>query len=530
MTPEVQREFSGDKSRNQRWSVLLWATSAVFGLCYVVSSVHAAIKNPLWMDEVLTVWLMRMPSVRQMYAAVLRGAQSTTPVYPALLHWYSKVAGQSHLALRLPSLFAVLATALIVFIILRRHLGRAPALFASCLLLESLSPFGIQVRPYALVTVCFASALLCWDNYNLRPSRKQAILIGFLLAAAVILHFYAVLLVPAFGLMECLRMIHTRRFRLELWFALFLAGASIFVWLPLIRATSHLVGLDIAESYAYGAMPTWSLLVSTYAYLFQGWGNLHLIGGLGMNGLILLFMLAVLPFGKLAEKRWGEVRLGNVGAVGSQEARVDDFWALVLGSLLAPILIFLFAMLVTKSFNLRYVLVGAIGASALLAEVLGSFAAFDKILPAGLLAAAIFTTIWGVPSMKYFHNAPLYNAMPGSAPIVEADGSQFFQLEESAPSAFRSRLEYLVVPANVPVADAMNQHVIQRWKLVNPALPVEDMSRFLAGNGRFYVLDQHTTDDTPAAYLLAQHKIALWKTISGANIYKSVPQGPGTQW
>jgi len=118
------------------------------------------------MDEVLSVWVIRLASPSRIYSALAHGAEFAPPAFHLALHYYSKLAGDSPLALRLPSLAAILVTSACSFAIFRRILGTAPAVFACCLLLKTLFPFAVQVRPYAFVACCFALALYLWDGFN----------------------------------------------------------------------------------------------------------------------------------------------------------------------------------------------------------------------------------------------------------------------------------------------------------------------------------------------------------------------------
>ncbi len=343
------------------------------------------------------------------------------------------------------------------------------------------------------------------------------------------LHFYCVLFIPCLGLIELLRIRGTRQFRFSLWIALSLAGGSIFVWLPLMRAISRL-NVNDTSGFAYGPRPTFESLISMYSFLFQGWGNLHLFAGLGMNGLIVLCAMCLIGVTRFFLFAFRKPPLsGGARPVGAKTHQ-SDFWRIVVGVVVFPLIVFLFALAVTKTFNLRYVIAGSLGASALLAEILAGFPEFRRLMPVILLIAAILTAAYGVPAMELFDHSPVYSAFSGFDPIVVADGSQFFQLEESAPVQFRSRLVYLIPPQNVPVGDPTNQHEVMRWKTIVPNLPVENASEFLRTHSRFYVLDERTADDTPATYLLKEQRIDQWRIVNGAVLYRSHPAAPAGSW
>ena len=512
----------------QRSQVALWISSGIFLACYIGLTLKAALVTPLWMDEVLSVWTARLPSMQRICSAVEKGSGFSPPVYHLALHYYSLVVGGSNLALRSTSIAGVLLTAALSFILLRRHLGTAPAVFASCLIMESLSPFGLQVRPYTLVTTCYAAALLLWDDLNVNLSWRRALIVGFPLAVAISLHFYAVLLVPGMGIIEILRFIRTRERRTALWIALVAAGASIFLWLPYMRATYQFNARDVNGA-TNGPRPTFDAMVSMYSYLFQGVGDLKHLGKLGLIGCIVISALFLIMACKLSGFVSGRnICDGISDAPHETKGSRNEFWDIVVGTLLVPLIIFLFSLFVTKTFNLRYVIAGSIGAGALYAEVFSGFPCFRRILPAVLLIAAFLTIKFGVPSIPVFDHSAIYGAIPGTCPIVVADGSQFFQLEESAPPGFRSRLIYLIVPPGTHVADANDMDAIERWKGIEPNFPVENSSEFLSRKETFYVLDERTSDDTPMTYLYKMGLIEPLTEIGGAMIYRSRPWSPNS--
>jgi hypothetical protein len=466
------------------------------------------------MDEVITVWTIRLPDASQIYSALMRGAQFSPPAFHLALHYYSLLVGESPLALRLPSIVAVLLTGLCSFVIFRRQLGNAAAIFACCLLLRTLLPYGLQVRPYALITCCFAAALLLWDDFNRREGWWRCVLLAGLLAFAVSLHFYSVLLVPCFGLMELFRAFRTRRIRPAMWIALFVAGAAIFLWLPLIHAMVQYNGED-TSSPAYYAKPELFKFIEAYCDLvLEGPSNIFLV--LAAAVVIGVARFRGFPDSPASEEGRGERRL--------------DFWTMVFGTVLLPLIVFLFSAAVTKTFEKRYIIAGAIGLSALIAGGFGGVPMFRRAVPLLVLLASFVVLNHGSHYFGEFDRAFLYDHVPGPYPVVVADGVQFFPLEEAAPPGVRSRLVYLTLPRGVKAADPTNQNQIERWKTINPNLRVENVDEFLRSNPRFYVFDTRQSDDTPATYLLDKHVIELTSQANGILIYKSRSASAADEW
>ena len=138
----------------------LWALS----LCFLAMAFRHAAGKQLWMDEVLAVWTIRLPTAGMIWSAIYHGAEFSPPTYHLLLHSLSRIAGSSYLVLRVPSILWPCSLPRSAFFLLRRHVQLAAAAFAvPFIVLGDLYVFAIQVRPYALVVVCFALAILLWD-------------------------------------------------------------------------------------------------------------------------------------------------------------------------------------------------------------------------------------------------------------------------------------------------------------------------------------------------------------------------------
>jgi len=212
------------------------------------------------------------------------------------------------------------------------------------------------------------------------------------------------------------------------------------------------------------------------------------------------------------------------------EKRCDgemNFWISIFATALLPLIAFLFSRAVTKTFNERYVIAAAIGMSALLAVGFRDSLVFRRTVPLLALLASALLLGHRPYYFEEFDRLAVFQQLPGPYPIVIADGVQFLPLAESAPPDIRSRLVYLTLPPEVPVGDPTNQHQIERWKAINPQLPVEGVSAFLASHPKFYVMDTRSSDDTPATYLLEGHLIQLAAQSGEVLIYKSrLPSEP----
>ena len=444
------------------WAPLV-AASLIFLSCYCIQAVKVMAQLPLWEDEVLSVWAAQYPSPVQINWALAHGLQASPPAFSVMLHYVGALAGWSNLAMRLPAFIAELLSSILTFLLLRRYIGAPAAAFAACLTLESLSYFGLQARPYSLMVLFFVVALICWDNLNRRQSFWWTAGLCAALMAGISIHFYSVYFIPCFALIELNQLRLTKKLRLGVWTALVVAGLSIFLWSSVLRPWNHYVAGEVSASHAYGRKPTIYSLFMTYLYLLLGSGGLPQgsIGTIGTATVILLMAVCLLGAALAYESlRWKPLEMRQT----TQSAKSHDrgFEQIFLGTLSVPLVIFICSVLGPKTYHLRYSLAGAVGVSALLATTLNGFPAFRRLVPLLLLLTSALTLAIGVPTFLYFDHTKIYDAMPGTEPIVVADGSQFIQLLYSSPQQFRSRIVYLWLPKEVPVEDAVNAHTIKR--------------------------------------------------------------------
>jgi hypothetical protein len=438
-----------------RAAVLLFA---VLSGLYVVQAVSLAGSAPFWMDEILTLWTARLPSLAAIWSALEHGAEFTPPLYDWLIHALQRAGVTGALGLRLPSIVAIYVAALATGAIVRRRAGLAPAALAAGVVLSSgLFGYAVQMRPYALVTAAFACALALYDRGG-RPSNRRLAGIALLLAIAIGLHFYALLLAGGLALLELIRArIDQRSPSWRTLAAIVIGAGSILLWLPILLAARGYSGGDVSAP-GYYAQPVPIALVRTYAVLL-GWLILPLAG---------LLAAAV---------------------VMKREASPMRVTAYVLAA--APIGTFVFALLVSHSYADRYALAGGIGIALLfasLAQQLGARAAPVSVL---LLALLIAGTPWrgsGEIGKADRRDALAVAAnAPGTLPIVTGSGLRFFEIRENGPAG--ERMVFLDAPG-APSPDPTNRNQLLRWKAIDSTLKVENAQAFLCANPIFYLFAQ----------------------------------------
>ncbi|MDW5330347.1 glycosyltransferase family 39 protein [Plantactinospora sp. KLBMP9567] len=120
-------------------------------------------RAPLWRDELAT-WSAASRPLRDLLRLIGTIDAVSGPYY-LLMHGWLAVAGDSAVALRLPSALAMAGAAALTTVLGARLFGRRAGLLAGLLfaILPSTSRYGQEARPYALATLLavLATLLLC---------------------------------------------------------------------------------------------------------------------------------------------------------------------------------------------------------------------------------------------------------------------------------------------------------------------------------------------------------------------------------
>src|SRR5436309_2106714 len=81
----------------RRAAVVLFAVT----LLYVIAAATEAVRRDLWLDEILTLWVAGLSSVREMWNTLRQtGADSSPPFFHLIERAVVKTAGASALAIR----------------------------------------------------------------------------------------------------------------------------------------------------------------------------------------------------------------------------------------------------------------------------------------------------------------------------------------------------------------------------------------------------------------------------------------------
>lgn len=169
---------------------------------------------PLWIDETWTAMIAGQPDwARFWHEAWL---DVNPPLYYGFMALWTRIAGLSDLALRLPSVLFVIIAALLPLMWRGNALSRSGRLCWSALLILWWPGFEISLdaRGYGLLLLLSVAQTLAFANVLERPDRRTAGLWSALAAAAILTHYFA--LIPA-ALQGMALLVRERRRAIRLW-------------------------------------------------------------------------------------------------------------------------------------------------------------------------------------------------------------------------------------------------------------------------------------------------------------------------
>jgi len=158
-----------------------------------------ALRAPLWLDETLSHW-----QVSGGFAKVwTRSALMPSSIGYLYTLWFAKsILGSSEIALKIPSLIALLAAVYVLFRTARELYGEETAFLASILFcLEGNVVFAAtDARPYAFALLATTIATLAFIRWMTQPDLRRAIWFGATAAGILYFHYLFGSILPAYAI------------------------------------------------------------------------------------------------------------------------------------------------------------------------------------------------------------------------------------------------------------------------------------------------------------------------------------------
>ncbi|RZT80876.1 mannosyltransferase [Micromonospora violae] len=193
------------KSIGAAWDHLrrlpVWLPPALLTLAVTVTGLNSA---QLWRDELAT-WSAATRSPRDL-ARLADTIDAATGPYYLLMHVWTRIVGDSTVALRAPAVLAMTVAAGLLAVLGARLVDRRAGLFAGLLfaVLPGTSRYGQEARPYALATVLAVLATLLLVTALRRPSWARWAGYAAAVAALGLIHLIALTLLAAHALVVAL--------------------------------------------------------------------------------------------------------------------------------------------------------------------------------------------------------------------------------------------------------------------------------------------------------------------------------------
>jgi hypothetical protein len=244
---------------------------AIYALAVAVSvSVwFVAIRAPLWLDETHSFFVIKA-GFSKIYS---RMAWPIVPVYPYILWLGSKALGTSEIALRIPSILAMLGAVCLLYRAAHELFDRDIAVIATVVFcLHPIVIFAaIDVRPYAFAALAINASILVLVHLRHNNSNWLAALFGVLAAGIGHLQFLFTVILPALAI--CFVAVKNGD-RKALWRQGSIALAAFtLVFLPVIpvlQAMFHTRGTHVFDDAPKWADLWWTLAPEWLAYIFVG--------------------------------------------------------------------------------------------------------------------------------------------------------------------------------------------------------------------------------------------------------------------
>lgn len=158
-----------------------------------------ALRAPLWLDETLAYW-----QVSGGFAKVWsRSALMPSSIGYLYTLWATKsMFGSSEIALKLPSLFALLAAVYFLFRSARELFGEETAFLASIFfaIQNNIVFAATDARPYAFALLATTLAIFAFVRWMNQHQMRQAVLFGAAAAGILYFHYLFATILPAFAI------------------------------------------------------------------------------------------------------------------------------------------------------------------------------------------------------------------------------------------------------------------------------------------------------------------------------------------
>ena len=460
----------------------------ISALYFADTLLRASVKT-FWYDELVTVYLCKLPSFAATSSAVLHGADLNPPLFYLLTRCSQYLFGEGLIATRLPEILGFWLFGICVYLFVARRLGPLRGAVAGLFPVFTLAHYyAYEARPHGILLGCFGLMMLCWQRAR-EGKNVYLWVVGLWLSylAALLIHVYAVYLLIPFLIAEAISIAKRNRPHFGIIAALLLAPpcvAPLYSRLYASFSSGGLLGIhihlyELVQHYFVFVLGP-AIVVLLFLLLFLAWkqppvdsgSNSPEVRSLSTAELGLALGLAVLP---------------AIGVIGIKVSHAYYFDRYFLAATAGYALLLAQATLVrgSRAFIARGLLISMLvllSADTLVAAYCRwHHADIDQIEPSSHIA---FVPNPADPLMR---DAALLRDTT-KLDILVTNEPEFLYLYYYAPQQIRSRLVF-GSPQKVGFLDAYQQ--LAHWGKVGLRLTTYD--DFFAGHNDFLVYSSNNT-------------------------------------
>jgi hypothetical protein len=460
----------------------------ISALYFADTLLRASLKT-FWYDELVTVYVCKLPSFAATWSAVVHGADLNPPLFYLLTRCSQYFFGEGLIATRLPEILGFWLFGICVYLFVARRLGPLRGAVAGLFPVFTLAHYyAYEARPHGILLGCFGLMMLCWQRAR-EGKNVYLWVVGLWLSylAALLIHVYAVYLLIPFLIAEAISIAKRNRPHFGIIAALLLAPPCV---APLY--------LRLYASFSSGGFP------GIHIHLYELVQH-YFVFVLGPAIVVLLFLLLLLA--------WKQPLVDTASNPPEVRSLSTAELGLALGLAVLPA-IGVIGIKVSHAYYFdRYFLAATAGYALLLAQatlVRGSRAFVARGLLLSMIALLSADTL--VAAYCRWHHADIDQIEPSShiafvsnpadpltrdaallrdttkLDILVANEPEYLYLYYYAPQQIRSRLVF-GSPQKFGFLDAYQQ--LAHWGKVD--LRVTTYDDFFAGHNDFLVYSSNNT-------------------------------------
>ena len=400
--------------------------AVLLGAAFLWAGLLKAARTPLWFDEIVTYHVASLDGPRAIIEALLARMDNHPPLDYLARHLSMSLFGASELALRLPSVIALLVGACALYLFVLRRTSVLAALVAFSFPFVTMAVrYAYDARAYAFLFASMCLTLLAWQLATEKRSLPRYLFLTLCLGLGPHSHFYGILNYVPIAVGEAWRW--RERGGID-WPIVACFGVSALLVGLLIPFAIH--SSDFAGHFWTSFGP------GLVAFIYD-----DVLGKTLPAAVAALAACAVIVFFFPREP--------NPGLIKPEVPRHEVAAAIML--CLVPVTTYILAELVTRAYTDKYLINTIAGVALVVAYLTGAAGAWRR---GCALAIALSFTLWTAGTLAYMarytparaYAVPaedLQRVAEAKQPVVVFDAHDFLKMHYYLPPHLRDRIYHL---------------------------------------------------------------------------------------